>query len=223
MKTKFITLVVLLIVTVTANAQWKVAPKVGMNLSTVSNTEGSYSKIGYKAGVSVGYGINEMVGVESGLYFSRKGVNNISGKIKTDVDAKPNIKPTDLSLNYLELPLLATFSFDVMENVRLKLSAGAYVAYGVGGSYNRHFQNQKDSQKINPFKDTESNQSGILIKQKGISPFDCGLSFGAGVEINRVTLGVSYDLGLVDMNYFPVDYNKKQQNRSLLFTIAYRF
>lgn len=223
MKTKFITLVVLLIVTVAANAQWKIAPKAGMNLSTVSNTEGSYSKIGYKAGVSVEYGINESIGIESGLFFSRKGVNNISGKLKTGVDAKPNIKPTDLSLNYLELPLLATFGFDVMENVRLKLSAGAYVAYGVGGSYNRIFQNQKNGEKINPFKNTESNQSGILISQKELNPFDCGLSFGVGVDISHVTIGVSYDLGLVDMKYFPVDYDHKQQNRTLSFTIGYRF
>ena len=51
---------------------------------------------------------------------------------------------------------------------------------------------------------------------------DMGISVGGGVEFESFLIGVSYDYGL--MNISPSnEYNTKNKNRVLKFTLGYRF
>lgn len=93
---KIITLFVasLVLVTFSANAQgFHIIPKVGMNLSSLSNVDGK-SIVGLNAGVSFEILFTEKFGIEPGVLFSMQGT-----KVK-DVRTK---------LNYINIPVYAKY------------------------------------------------------------------------------------------------------------------
>ena len=51
---------------------------------------------------------------------------------------------------------------------------------------------------------------------------DMGLTFGGGVEINAIMLGISYDLGLANISSYQQD-GATSKNKVLKFSVGYRF
>ena len=71
------------------------------------------------------------------------------------------------------------------------------------------------------FKTTDSDDDEEV---GGVKRFDAGLSFGTGVSINKVYIGVSYDLGLANIlndKQWGKDY--KARNRNFAITVGYNF
>lgn len=96
-------------------------------------------------------------------------------------------------MNYLQVPISVSYRFPVSDNVKIDFNAGPYVACDLGGklkeSYASYFEDE-GSCEMKVF----GSKSKALCKR-----FDAGLRFGAGVHIQRVILGLIYDLGLTNI------------------------
>ena len=207
MKKMFFSLILVMSVCCALKAQestWGI--RTGMNVSTVSEKvdEGAdpdyKSLIGFRFGVIGDLGITEKFYVQPGLYF-------------TSLGAKQEVydKDATVRLNYLQLPILASLRIALSDKLKLHLNAGPYVAYGISG------KQKYDGVKINAF--------GTDDEEGGLKRFDAGLSFGAGIEVNKAYFGFGYDLGLTNILDDEVWYTDevKSRNRNFFITVGVNF
>ncbi len=149
----------------------------GLNLSNIHEktdadvTADWENRAGFRLGMVIGAPLKGKLYIEPGIYFTTLGMKY--------TDDKDEMK---LNINYLQIPILLTFRPHIGENTRLHLSAGPYVACGVGGKM------KFNKVKVDIFGDDE------LVKR-----FDGGISFSGGFSIKRFYIGMGYDLGLVNI------------------------
>ncbi|KIO76656.1 hypothetical protein TH53_13930 [Pedobacter lusitanus] len=158
-------------------------PKVGLNFSkqAISNIEGEQSKTGFTAGLGVNFKVkNSAFSVQPELNYVSAGT-----KIKND--------KTKYNLNYLELPVLAKYSFGPVY-----INAGPAIGLAVG-----------DVKKIESL-------YGAKVQK-----FNFGIQMGGGVAIpvgkGSVLVDARYSLGLTDVNKGPAT----AKNRGFMATIGY--
>jgi Outer membrane protein beta-barrel domain len=175
-----------------ANAQENVSigPVIG---ASVAKFNGDIQNTKWKTGLNIGgfvnYSIVERFGIKGQLTFTQLGT------------AFSNNSTTN-TLNYLQLPILATFYLNGRGNdFRPKLFVGPYVGYLLNAK-------DQDGRDI----DTPTTDgSGTYY-----SNFDGGLQFGAGFnyEVNQkmwLNVEVGYGLGLADVTAFKSNRITNQQ------------
>ena len=242
-------------------AQWKITPEAGMNITKYKHSD---AKIGYKVGAAVSYDFGKSgFALQSGLYYVQRGEGSylsadMYGKT-TDAEGKEMIVINYITLKgifsnsfyengyygnnngngiatpagpiewqsisfykndasrygYLQLPVLARYTWSVKPNIRIHAALGPYIAIGVNGkvsgssttidlknSEHSYFENER-----NPF-----NGHG--------NRFDWGVAVETGVEINRFSAKFSYDMGLGEeytLSGIGIEYHTAS------FTIGYSF
>ncbi|MBS0025743.1 outer membrane beta-barrel protein [Chitinophaga sp. 22321] len=168
------------------------AKNVGLN----SGKETSKLLTGIRAGFTVDIPLAEDFYIGSGLLYSGKG-----GKSKNS-DAKT-------TLSYLELPIHFMFKPEVGTG-RLVLSAGPYVAYGLGGKI-------KDTGlgDLDVYDD-----EALLLKQKR---FDAGVGINVGYEMPMgLYFGLNTGLGLVN-TADNTNNDRSFKNTSFGVSVGYKF
>ena len=142
--------------------------RLGMNVSTIT---GKYidvdSKVGMNLGAVIGLRVSDTTPVflESGLYYSGRGAK-------------------DLSLNYLEIPILIKYGVQVSDEIAVLPFIGPYFSLGVAGKYKYTDDNgakQKDS-------------SYDFMRRP-----DMGFKLGCGAEYNKLYLELGYQFGVADI------------------------
>lgn len=205
--------------------------KVGMNVSNWT-TDDLKAKVGFRVGVGTEYAFNDMWSLQPSLFFSTKGAKMDSGEMM-GASAKVTINQM-----YLELPVMAAARFNVAENTNLVVSAGPYLAYGVGGKTKTTVKMGGDEAKIkfNTFGDIDKvtleyegksadisindleNQSGQdLSGAKGLNRFDFGLGVGVALEYNKFIFGLDGQFGLTKL---ATDVGK---NMNFAISVGYKF
>ena len=120
-------------------------------------------------------------------------------------------------MNYLQIPLMAGYKFDLGKYFSIKPEVGGYFAVGLSGhsfvtgldSFNQPYE-----ARVNTFSHSDS--------YNGVAPFrpcnraDGGLSFALNLNYRHFTLKAEYDLGLATATYYG---NGKQ--RTLSVSLAY--
>jgi hypothetical protein len=120
---KSVVVFIALFVASASYAQVSFDARVGANLSGMSEG-GLTMKFGVKAGLGIDYALSELIALKSGLFFSMKGAS--------DADTPFDFSPKNtLKLNYLEIPVLASFRFMVAPKIGIALNAGPSVGYRV--------------------------------------------------------------------------------------------
>ena len=182
MKNCIILVMVLVLGVSAANAQENVSigPIAGVS---IANFRGNKGNIGNqsdpKAGLTVGGFYN---------YSSKSGFGFTGQLLFTQMGAQVYNKGNEINLNYIQVPLLATFFFGKFgDQVRPKLFVGPSLNFLVGAK-------DKDGNNLNP----DSNN-------RVYNPFDLGVTFGAGVNIRLqqkiwLNLDARYGLGLLDVS-----------------------
>lgn len=125
MKRTILLSVVLVLFSTVGFAQWSFDLRAGANASTFSTGE-TRMAIGLKAGVGAEYAFSDLFAVRPGLFFSMRGASDGTHRFETNGDRISR-------LSYLEVPVWASFRFDVARNFRLALNAGPYAAYRISG------------------------------------------------------------------------------------------
>ena len=122
MKT-FLFAVFFVLTAMVTTAQTTVDARLGGTLSGLS--EGDWTmKFGLKAGLGVDHAFTDLFALRSGLFFAMKGASDA----ETSFDYAPS---TSMDLNYIEIPLLASFRFPITGQFGVALNAGPSFGYRV--------------------------------------------------------------------------------------------
>lgn len=168
--------------------------KGGLNLSNLTDDADAKAKVGFNVGLTADLSIPMTpLYVGTGIEYTTKGCSS-------DGDE-------DLSINlgYIQVPVHLGYKFSV-PGASIKLHAGPYVAYGIGGKTS----SEEDGLEVR----IDSFQDGLFKK------FDFGAGVGAGVGFGPLEVGLGWDFGLVDINDFN-EASVKTQNGYL--TVGYKF
>ncbi|WP_287619491.1 outer membrane beta-barrel protein [Parabacteroides sp.] len=265
---KLVVFVMLMTCVISAQAQWKVTPEAGMN---VTKYKGDVAKVGFKAGAAVSYTFGSgWFSLQSGLYYVRRGKgllsydeiygtseNRYGGRENTSLFLYPSfsglnnwsygngyygngsvssdiygIKDFDVEgirhrsqkehREYIQLPILARFDWQVSKDVRLHLTVGPYLAVGLGGKVTYEESDYSLKGKLPYNKEISYNPfnpgQGYAVAPR----FDWGATIEAGIEVKRVAFKVGYDLG-VDKQYKGYAYNIGLNYHTASFTLGYTF
>lgn len=214
-----------------ANAQEKKVSfgvRAGMNISGIndkytgeldgasaSDYESDFkSRVGFHVGVVMDWQLAGNFYLQPGLYYTTRG-----GKIdESQEDYKYEEK---WRMGYLQLPVLASYRFNISDKVKWHVNAGPYVALGLGGKVK--YNDDGDKYDIKMFGTTPDDAEDDSDYKNGIKRFDAGLSFGMGVSINKVYVGVVYDLGLCNIADKDAWKDYKIRNRNFAITVGYNF
>lgn len=154
--------------------------RLGINLSTVSSDDsyldGGDIQAGLNIGALVGFQLSPQAPVylESGLFYTEKG-----GK------GKNQGKKFIYNLNYLEVPVVIKYKFDVDGDFSVHPFAGGYMAWGIGG-------------RIKNYGDRETYKT---FCEDNFKRFDGGIRLGCGFEYQILYGEMAYDLGIANIGH----------------------
>jgi len=216
--------------------------------------------IGFQVGAVADIKIADFLYVQPGIMLSSKGTeyeeteeytregNNYGGGTSKET-YKINFK---INPYYIDVPILLSLKGTLAEGLALRAQAGPYLGFGLFGGAERSdkyesFYNGIPSQNANPengakkkiknvfsITDEEKEEFGGMLGD-GLSRFNCGLSFGVGIEYSNFYLGVSYNYGLTsltskydyyDDDGYSIEKGSSEENayeRTLSITLGYNF
>lgn len=158
--------------------------RLGLNVATVnsddSRLDGGSAKTGLNIGAVAGFLLTPSVPVylETGLYYSERGGKGyVEGSKFT------------YSLNYLKVPIVVKYKYDIDGSFSVQPFAGGYLALGVSGKVKNYDE-----------RETYSSFSENFFKR-----FDGGLKIGCGAEYNVIYAELGYDLGLANICHSDFD------------------
>lgn len=234
MKFKLLCATFLLATSAFAQVQWGLCA--GFNLSNLSDID-KYDwaisdealvdyklKLGFSLGVSAYVPINNTLGIETGLHFQQLGA-----RLETSIYEEDSYYSDDditegkvkIKLNYLQVPILASYTLPV--KVDWKLQAGPYLAVAVSGkvkgemdeTYTIYEYNSKKGEYENVTKTEHSEGEQKIFDDDVINRyisdefgngskyeshrFDFGWLLGSSVTLNKFVFGVHYQFGMVSV------------------------
>lgn len=176
----------------------KIGLKAGLNFANAVYEESQTSLstdalVGPQFGIVADFPIDSEWAFNTGILYSQKGLKMdfIGVEVKVPVQ-------------YLEVPLNLAYKHE-LESLKLFVQAGPYLALGLSAKA----KSGGEEEKIEFGSDDDQ-----------IKGYDAGLNIGAGVEIEKLQLGVNYGLGLLDLEN---DNDAKMKNSVFSITLAYFF
>ena len=151
--------------------------RLGLNVASLSSDDVALD-FDSRSGVAFGgvYGLqlanSAPLWLEAGLFYSEKGGEG------TDADHHK----VKCSLNYLQVPLVVKYAFDVYDDLYVDPFLGGYLALGITGKTKDYASRTSDSSY-----DT-------------FNRFDGGLRIGCGVEYQMLYAEVGFDFGLANIS-----------------------
>lgn len=158
--------------------------RLGLGISNINSDEkeldGGGAKTGMNLGALIGFQLSPAAPVylETGLMYREKGG-------KGYLDGAKHV----YGLNYLEIPIIAKYKFEIDENLSVLPFAGGYFAYGISGK----IKDYKNRETYSSFSDTRFKR------------FDGGLKLGCGVEYQLIYAEIGYDLGISNIIHNEFD------------------
>lgn len=129
--------------------------RAGLDIADLRVKDGdAKSRTSFLAGVSADFNLVKSFSINSGLFYAGKGAK-------------------DLSADFIELPVYASYRMNFAEASQLQVNFGPYLDFGVAGD---------------AFKD------GMDCKR-----FQMGLGLGAGYTFHKFYLGLQYQWGLTEV------------------------
>jgi hypothetical protein len=203
-------------------------PKAGVTLPKIEYEEnvGAKSKIGFTLGVGYNIAINDLFSIQPELSFVQKGTKSKSSyTYRGDVSSYTQTLEGNLTINYLELPVLAKVTFG--SGTKFFLNAGPSIGFGLGGkaTYEIIYSETYMGETV-----TETMEGNGKVKfgdepdeYEGEDAYfdnrlDLGLQFGGGAIVaNKIMIDVRYGLGF--SNLWDGEENKSQ-HRVFQFTVG---
>lgn len=176
------------------------------------------TRIAYKFSAGAQYVLNTTWALQSALEFV-----SIGGK-----DEIANIGKAEMNELYLQVPILVSARLPLGKHYHAALSAGPYIACGIGGKtsgeqFNEHSDGRDYRFKVDTF---GSMQNGNM----GTKRVDAGVMIGLAFEYHRFILGAEVQIGLTKINEqinqiagYPDDQSYLPKNLATFFCVGYRF
>ncbi len=187
-----------LLVTTTAQAQFRWGVKAGVSTTGVAGDLEKYladGAVGFFAGATAEYSFAMQygrLGLDTGLMYTQKGIH---------FEGEDN-----RHFGYLEVPINAKYLYPINNKISVYITAGPYFSFKVNGD---------DSFTVGG----QETVSG----QWNVNNFGWGLGFGGGIELfKRLQLGTVYNLGLTNL-YEQVQEPFAAKERVWAFSAAFYF
>lgn len=180
---------------------------VGLNLSQFIHVE---RWNGIKAGVNFGVMAEKPIlgslSAKAGVFYTMKGTVG-----KNDGGFGGTLKTT-FSPSYLEIPVLASYRYQLNDAIRLQFDLGPYFAFGLHGKDKKHYSGNGSYAKPT---DTEINLFTEQLKR-----FDFGLRFGPEVVFNnKLAVSLGYEVSLIDIS----NMGGKVGNSNFMINVSFPF
>lgn len=190
---------------ISIQAQIKLGPKVGLNLSTMTLKSSGISMdpnmlVGFHIGVISEITLKDNLKLQPGILYSTKGSKYKISYLQQSFEL--SIAPS-----YIDIPVNVMYYFSTGK-AEISLFAGPYFAYGIGG------KSKSDGESVDISFGSGDNDD--------MKPFDLGLNVGAGVNINGLLISAQYGLGLTNLSPSSTD-NTEMKNRVIGISFAYLF
>lgn len=173
--------------------------RIGPAFSTVNSDDatldGGKSQTGLDVGAVVGFPLSNTTPLflETGLSYIEKGGKKDLGDKKMTYD-----------LNYLEVPIVVKYVYDIDGSFSVQPFIGGYLSCGVGGK----------------IKNYESRDAFNSFSENAFQRFDGGLRVGCGVGYDVFYADLSYDIGLTNICHDMFD---TSHNGCLALTVGVNF
>ena len=178
--------------------------RIGPSFSKVNSDDPDLDGGNWQTGLSVGLlmGIpltDDMpLFIETGVWYNEKGgkkkVTSISG----------DKKKMTYDLNYIEVPIVLKYAFDIDGHFSVQPFFGGYLSCGVGGK----IKNYANREAFSSFSDD------------AFQRFDGGLRFGCGVGYDMFYADLGFDIGLSNICHDMFDTSR---NRSISLNFGVNF
>lgn len=200
---------------VSAQSRWGVTPEAGF--AAVNRVGmGSSWRPGVKVGVGVSYQFKPgWIELKSGLYYANRGysMGTYPRTTETETSVLREMMTGGITQHFLQLPVMADFSWKVSEDVRMHLAVGMYAGVSLknktdwGSSITVGYS--KEPETLGKY--TKSTGLGYSYGYQGydeagnadcpfrnVNSFDWGLTTSFGIEVNNWVMNLGYDLSLGD-------------------------
>ena len=174
--------------------------RIGAAFATVNSDDRFLDGGSVKTGLNVGFVTGFQLAYRSPVYFET-GLSYVEKGGKGQYDGTK----FTYSLDYLELPLVMKYIYDVDPAFSIQPYVGGYLAVGVAG-------------KIKDFNHRQAYSS--FDNNEGFQRFDGGIKIGCGVQYDFMYAELGYDFGLsnISHNYFDTSHTG-----TLYATIGFNF
>lgn len=197
---------------ISAQERWSLTPEIGMTAinrggGRLMNAQAWNAR--WKIGVGVEYGIKPgFFSLKSGLFYTQRGSTDayLTSYGPSNGTYEYGTVSVETNRHFLQVPVLANFSFKLAEHVKLNLAAGPYIAYSLGDKYsaNMDFYSPSEDYGYGGYGYCDGYWYGqgwqsTGYRTKGVShnnPFDWGLSFQVGLEVHNWVINAGYDASL---------------------------
>lgn len=207
--TKLLTVLLLFFLSLDSFTQ-TIAAKAGLNLSTMLIKDNNSSndpslQPGFHLGATADFPISDVLSFETGVLLMTKGYNQSLVSLFGQSEIKFNTL-------YLDIPLTAKASFEF----------GKMKAYGQLGPYLGIGLTGKGRLETTILGETTIEEERLEWgdDEIGFKRLDLGLFAGAGIEFNRIQVGLFYSLGLIDISVSDAA-GLKANNRVLGISLGY--
>lgn len=181
----------------------------GMNVATLTNNNlGWGSKVGLNIGIMAEKPVLNSLSVKAGLFYTMKGA-----KGGRDTGYGATLRTT-LDPGYLEIPVMASYRYQLNEQIRLQFDFGPYFAFGLHG---------EDVKKVSGGASSPTKTVYKLFGSDGqMNRFDLGLRFGPEIVFNnKLRAGIAYEIGLT--NAMSEECNSGIKNSNFMINVGYTF
>lgn len=181
----------------------------GMNVASLTKQNLWGSKVGLNVGIMAEKPVLNSLSVKAGLFYTMKGAKN-GGR---DTGFGATLRST-LDPGYLEIPVMASYRYQLNEQIRLQFDFGPYFAFGLHG---------EDVKKVSGGASSPTKTVYKLFGSKGqMNRFDLGLRFGPEVVFNnKLRAGIAYEIGLT--NAMSEECNSGIKNSNFMINVGYTF
>ncbi len=178
---------------------FSVIPRVGLNLSTISDesltndvgTMKSKYKAGAMAGVDLEYRISKPLAASVGAYYSREGCNYKDNVLDHPVPGTYNVLSRSyFTIDYLKIPVMARWY------VTDKFSVGTGVQAGIGLWNRTHTESQEVKVNENGSYTYSTDIEEANVKGNGLRNVLWSVPVSVAVEYERVILDLRYSIPL---------------------------
>jgi len=201
---RILSILILFSTTATFAQNWHVGLTAGPTFSNYKTKTPwkEASNIGYFFGATAYRQTESNFGLSFGLQFIKKGYNHVICNTITD----------KLNASYLEIPILADYTFIIpgVQNLKAHANVGLYSAYWLSGEY-----------KMEGF---DQSSEDFDFQKSNASRFDIGPSGGGKIEYvlknGSLSLDFRYELGLIDLEKKLKD-DTNNTNHAWIIGISY--
>lgn len=184
---------------------WSVNVGFGGANITGEDLEDNSLKPVYKLGVDVEIPLGSNWWLIPSLEYKLKGS-------KFEDKGNDYIEKENMSLHYLQIPIMGAYRLNFRNDMNLTIKAGVYGAYALKGKSKYEWTNDGVTEK-----ETED-----LFDEYGFKRFDSGVAAGIDFGYKRFVLGLDLNFGFINLLEDDED-NLSVYNRSMFLTVGYRF